>query len=179
MKLIYTGTQGTGKSTILRKTPIENKITEVVRNLSQKGIKINRDGDAEGQQIIFDTYRSLLSQDGDWVSDRGLTDVLAYTIYLQSHEKDSEKRQKLTSVMMSQLKDLMKYNKEHQDVIYVYFPIEFPVVGDGVRDVDETYRADIDKLIVSLLSMSGAHYITITGKVEERLNTIYNLIGTV
>lgn len=177
MKLIFTGTQGTGKSTILRKTPIENKITEVVRNLSHEGIKINRDGDAEGQQIIFAVYYPLLSQDGDWISDRGLTDVLAYTIYLQSHEKDNEKRRKLTSVMMNQLKDLIKYNKEHQDVIYVYFPIEFPVVGDGVRDIDETYRADIDKLIVRLLDISGAHYITITGTVEERTKVIYNLLG--
>ena len=177
MKLIFTGSQGTGKSTILNNTPIANKITEVVRSLSKEGVKINRDGDADGQLIIFEAYKELLTQKGDWVSDRGLTDVLAYTIYLQMNASDDDKRAKLTNVMLSQMEDLVKYNKKNPDVMYVYFPIEFGVVGDGVRDTDEVYRADIDSLIVRLLDISGAHYITIHGSVEERIDTIYNLLG--
>ena len=177
MKLIFTGSQGTGKSTILNNTPITNKITEVVRSLSKEGVKINRAGDAEGQQIIFEAYKELLAQKGDWVSDRGLTDVLAYTIYLQMNASDDEEKTKLTNVMLSQMEDLVKYNKKNPDVMYVYFPIEFDVVGDGVRDTDEVYRADIDSLIVRLLDISGAHYITIHGSVEERIDTIYNLLG--
>lgn len=177
MKLIFTGSQGTGKSTILCSTPIENKITEVVRSLSKTGVKINRAGDAEGQNIIFGAYKVLLTQKGDWVSDRGLTDVLAYTIYLQAHSKDDDERSKLTNEMLNQLEELIRYNRRSPDVMYVYFPIEFDVVGDGVRDTDEKYRADIDALIVRLLDISGAHYITIHGSVEERTKAIYNLLG--
>lgn len=173
MKLIYTGAQGTGKSTMLRLTPIDNKITEVVRQMAKQGVKINRDGDEESQKSIFNAYMGLLNQDGEWVSDRGLTDVLAYTMYLYANNPGLD----LGDIMAEQLRELRNYNREHQDVIYVYFPIEFPVVGDGVRDTDEVYRSTIDRYIKDLLIMSNAHFITITGDVKNREETIRNLLG--
>lgn len=173
MKLIYTGAQGTGKSTMLRLTPIDNKITEVVRQMAKQGVKINRDGDEESQELIFNAYMVLLNQAGEWVSDRGLTDVLAYTMYLHANNPELD----LGDIMTEQLRKLKNYNQEHQDVIYVYFPIEFPVVGDGVRDTDEVYRSTIDRYIKDLLIMSNAHFITITGDVKNREETIRNLLG--
>ena len=64
MKIILTGSQGTGKSTVLKEFENEgwNVITEVVRNLSKEGIKINEMGDEEGQKRIFDTYKELLME---------------------------------------------------------------------------------------------------------------------
>ena len=89
-KLIFTGAQGTGKSTILNhyKEKGMNCITEVVRNLSKQGININESGDESGQKVIFETYKEVLTQPGDYISDRGLTDVLAYTMYLRDRNQN-------------------------------------------------------------------------------------------
>lgn len=172
MKLIFTGTQGTGKSTMLNIVPIDNKITEVVRNLSKEGVKINRDGDEEGQDIIFNKYKELLSTDKDFVSDRGLTDVLAYSFYLNQVQKVVGDK-----LVLKQMGDLVEYNMNHPDVLYVYFPIEFPVVGDGVRDTDEEYRKTIDIIIKELLDVfCQDRYVTISGTVEEREKFLKDLI---
>ena len=60
-KLIFTGAQGTGKSTILNHYREQgmNCITEVVRNLSKQGININESGDEIGQKTIFETYKEV------------------------------------------------------------------------------------------------------------------------
>ena len=55
-RLIFTGAQGTGKTTILNHFKNEgyNVITEVVRNLSKEGVKINEMGDESSQARIYD-----------------------------------------------------------------------------------------------------------------------------
>ena len=59
-RIVFTGAQGTGKTTVLKE--FENKglkvITEVVRQLASKGVKINKDGDEKSQVKIFKTYNS-------------------------------------------------------------------------------------------------------------------------
>ena len=174
MKLIYTGAQGTGKSTILNTTTGLEHITEVVRNLSKTGVKINRDGDATGQSIIYRTYQDLLGSKDDYVSDRGLTDVFAYTLYL------FDERKVPGWLVKQQREDLIEFNKEHPDVTYVYFPIEFPVIGDAFRDTDETYRSRIDEYIADILEKYCKPYcrvVTITGTVAERQEFIENLMN--
>jgi hypothetical protein len=142
--------------------------------LSKEGVKINRDGDADGQMKIFDKYKELLSTDKDFVSDRGLTDVLAYSLYLNQAVEGSDVDDEL---VLSQMADLTLFNLQHPDVKYVYFPIEFPVVGDGVRDTDEKYRKTIDIIIKELLDIFCAdRYVTISGTVEEREKFIKDLI---
>ena len=83
MKILLTGAQGTGKSTILKELEKEGfkTITEVVRNLAKTGVNVNEMGDEEGQNIIFKTYQKLLNENDDYVSDRCLIDVAAYTRY--------------------------------------------------------------------------------------------------
>ena len=105
-RIIFTGAQGTGKTTLL-KTCEENGarvITEVVRNLAKTGVKINEDGDEKGQKQIFKEYEKLLSDPQPYVSDRGLTDVLAYSIYLRDNGKVSDK------LVETQLKALKKFD---------------------------------------------------------------------
>ena len=65
MKIIFTGAQGTGKTTILNhyKEQGYNTITEVVRKLSEEGVKINEMGDLKGQQKIFNEYNKLLNKE--------------------------------------------------------------------------------------------------------------------
>ncbi len=173
MKIIYVGAQSTGKSTILKHyeslghIPV---ITEVVRKLTKQGVKINEQGDNKGQELIFDTYYDLLSQD-NYMSDRGLVDVLAYTKYLYKRGKISERT-------INEQKHCLKiFNQSHDDILYVYFPIEFEVVDDGVRSLDEGFRHEIDQNIQNILTDNNIPYLKVSGSVEERIKIIDDAIN--
>ena len=166
-RIVFTGAQGTGKTTVLKE--FENKglkvITEVVRQLASKGVKINKDGDEKGQTKIFKEYKDLLSEislDG-YVSDRCLIDVIAYSMYLAKEGKVSP------MFVQKQMKQLDKFRVENPDIAYCYFPIEFDVVADGVRDTDEEFRKAIDDNIKTIFQETGIHPIVVRGTVEERV----------
>lgn len=165
-RIVFTGAQGTGKTTVLKEFEKDgfNVITEVVRQLNTKGVKINKDGDEKGQNKIFKTYKDLLSQydANGYISDRCLVDVLAYTMHLADHGQVSKE------LVEKQFKQLMRFKSENPDVIYCYFPIEFDVVDDGVRDTDEDYRKEIDANIVNILRRAGITPVVMRGSVEDR-----------
>ena len=172
-RIVFTGAQGTGKTTILNvyKDRGNNVITEVVRKLAKKGVKINKDGDEKGQTKIFKEYEKVLSAitETGYISDRGLIDVTAYTIYLAKHGKVSKE------FAEKQIKKLQKFRMTHPDITYCYFPIEFDVVADEVRDTDEQFRADIDALIQYLLKVCEITPIIVRGTVEERVAKVDRL----
>lgn len=172
MKIIFTGAQGTGKTTVLNdfKDKGYDVVTEVVRNLSKKGVKINKDGDEKGQTKIFNEYKKIFSEKQDFISDRGLIDVVAYTVYLARHGKVSEE------FANKQIKQLHKFIMNNMDFFYCYFPIEFDVVNDGVRDMDEEFRKEISEIILSLLGALGLSFILVTGTQEERVAKVQEMI---
>lgn len=171
-KLILTGTHGSGKTTLLNhyRDLGYNVITEVVRNLSKEGVKINEMGDGEGQNRIFEEYVKLLSSDNGYISDRGLSDVAGYTFSLAVHEKVDK------DIADEQFLTLQQFHKDHPEIIVCYIPIEFPVVDDGVRSVDEGFREEVDFMIKNLLDCAEINYHTITGTVEERIKMIDELL---
>lgn len=177
-QIVFTGTQGTGKTTMLNefKDRFENVITEVVRNLAKTGVKINKDGDVAGQRKIFNEYLRLLNTDKEYISDRCMIDVLAYTIYLQKTTHIDDRM--IVSLIEEQGKKLMEFFKTHNDIIVCYFPIEFSVIDDGVRSTDEQFRSDIDSIISYLLNQCVKKYYIITGTVEERKTQIEKILKT-
>lgn len=168
-KILLCGASGTGKTTVLNKFKEEgfDVVTEVVRTLvKEKGIKINEMGDEEGQKIIFDAVDESVKNDYI-VADRCWVDVLAYTAWSVKQETIDK------SIMMPFIEhfiDSMTY--QENNVLFVYFPIEFPVTDDGVRSTDEEYRKSIDIYIKGILKESGYHYITVHGTPEERVEQI-------
>jgi hypothetical protein len=59
---------------------------------------------------------------------------------------------------------------------YVYFPIEFESVDDGVRSVNEEWREKIDKEFQLLLDGVRKPYLTVTGSPLQRVNQILDFI---
>jgi len=59
---------------------------------------------------------------------------------------------------------------------YVYFPIEFESVDDGVRSIDEEWREDIDKSFKKLLEGVRQPYLTVTGSPMQRVDQILSFI---
>lgn len=174
IKVILTGAQGTGKTTVLNyfNNTFLTPITEVARNLHKQGVKINEDGDKLGQDIIFDTYWDKLNQDIDYISDRGLTDVIAYTSYLDDMGKINDNHETLAN----QLDKLELFVKNNPNIIVVYFPIEFEMENDGVRSMNESFRNSIDRRIKELLKCFYSNYITVHGTPEERIKQIISAI---
>lgn len=174
MKIILTGAHGTGKTTILNhykgKMPV---ITEVVRNLIKQGVKINEMGDEEGQHIIFNTHIKNLSEAPEYISDRGPTDAIAYSAY---HYEMQEGKVSLKELKY-EIDELGKFIKNNPDIIWCYFPIEFPVVDDGVRSTEEEFRKYIDESIKEVLDVFVVNYYTITGTVEERIKQMDEIIN--
>ena len=175
-KLILTGTQGSGKSTILNyfKEKGYNVITEVVRTLAKDGVKINEMGDVEGQRRIFNEYVKLFSENESYISDRGLSDVTGYTF---SHAiKEGDENGPLRKLADEQFLAVEEFHKNNPDITVCYVPIEFPVVDDGVRSTNEEFRSEIDFLIKNILDCANIPYHTITGTVEERINKVKKLL---
>lgn len=172
MRIVFTGAQGTGKTTILNhyKDLGFNVITEVVRNLSKKGVKINKDGDEKGQTKIFNEYKKLFNESTDFISDRCLVDVVAYTVYLHKQGKITEK------FVNKQLKELHKFVIANPNIFYCYFPIEFDPADDGVRDVDTEFQKDIDETILSILGAMGLNIVIVNGSVEDRIAKVDSLM---
>lgn len=174
VKVTIVGAQGTGKTTVLNyfRNTFLTPITEVARNLSKQGVKINEDGDKKSQDVIFQTYYDLLSQDIDYISDRGLFDVIAYTSYLDDTGKINDNHETL----INQLNKLELFIKNNPNAIVVYFPIEFQLVDDGVRSTNESFRTSIDNRIKELLEYFYPDYITVHGTPEERIKQIIDAI---
>lgn len=186
MKYILTGAQGVGKTSILKK--FEGKmttITEVVRNLAKtEGINVNESGDMNGQTRIFNTYYEKLGgTPSPYISDRGLTDVISYTVYNISkliHEgKISQEEGQ--GFIEEQINRFIDFSDKNEDVVYFYVPIEFDVVDDGFRSTNEEFRREIDNNISELFEyMEGLHMglnvFTLRGSVEERLDTMEEIM---
>ena len=60
---------------------------------------------------------------------------------------------------------------------YIYFPIEFESVDDGVRSVNEDWREKIDKEFQLLLEGVRKPYLTVTGSPLQRVEQILNFIN--
>lgn len=173
-RIILTGAQGTGKTTVLNmfKEAGYPVITEVVRNLvKNRGITINKEGTDATQMLVFETYSKLLGETEKYVSDRGLTDVISYTAAGVFEGKVSK------SVLDAQEVMIEEFRNKHDDIAYIYFPIEFPVVADGTRSVDEDYRKQIDNIIHDTLDGLQIPYLTVTGTPEERFRQILDYVG--
>ena len=181
MRYILTGAQGTGKSTLLHHFDDRMKvITEVVRNLAKtEGINVNESGDMHGQTRIFDTYYDILSNTKEqYISDRGLTDVISYTCCNMSRMHAQEEGQRFIE---DQINRFIEFSEKNDDIVYFYIPIEFDVEDDGFRSTDEEFRKEVDKNIRDLFEYmegigSGLNVFTVTGTVEERLETIEEIM---
>jgi len=70
---------------------------------------------------------------------------------------------------------ILYFQKTFYD-IYVYIPIEFGMINDKNRPIDENYRREIDKELKSMLDKHISNYYTVSGTIEERINKLYEVI---
>jgi len=61
--------------------------------------------------------------------------------------------------------------------LYVHCPIEFPLVEDGIREIDTQYRSLVEEKIKKVLEEYKVPYINLCGSVKTRLNLVLTAIS--
>lgn len=188
------GTANTGKTTfindLVEKTSTLDPLdrwTVFGKNyrdeITRRGLKINREGTEECQQVIHDVLVGNIidavnyKEHGNLIMDRTVIDSFVYTYW---HYKFGTVKINPETIdkMWNQT---VKYAKMFD--ILIYIPLNkcenVVVVDDKFRDVNYEYRKQIDCIMKSVwysLSGIGCKMNTLYGTREERVNTFLDTI---
>lgn len=179
----FTGTGGTGKSTVLNLIKDDAETELGTKLLPSVARKVFAEFDAnESDQDSWSPHKKLdlqlaiirarmdaESETGSFISDRTMIDHFAYTVF-RCYDSVSDE------VFDSLMKDV-KDNLANYDFVF-YFPIHFVPPSDGMRQDGEAYRYAIDSIIRAALTDLGVSYLTVpAGTPEERAEYVRNHIG--
>jgi len=168
-RIALVGASSTGKTTVYEllknKLPKYEFINESTRTIGKYGFPINEFGTDATQLAISSFHLEALLKPGNMVLDRCYIDLLVY-----SEHMDIEDR---THDFIEDTWNRIKREYTH----YIYFPIEFDSVDDGVRSIDEEWRKDIDDEFKKVLEGVRQPYLTVTGSPMQRLEQILKFIN--
>jgi len=166
-RVALVGSSSTGKTTayelLKNKLPKWEFVNESTRTVKRYGFPINEEGTEATQLAISNFHLKALLQPYNLILDRCYLDVLIYSEFMEN----------ISISTLEYLKDIWTSVKEEYSH-FVYFPIEFDVVDDGVRSIDETWRREVDAKFKEQLK--GTPHLTVTGSPMQRVNQILNYI---
>ena len=168
-RIALVGASSTGKTTVYEllkgKLPKYEFINESTRSVAKYGFPINEAGTSETQLAISSFHLEALLKPGNMILDRCYMDLLVYSNFMDKISKQSHD-------YIEDTWNRVKGEYTH----YIYFPIEFDSVDDGVRSVNEDWREKIDKEFQLLLEGVRKPYLTVTGSPLQRVNQILEYI---
>ena len=169
-RIALVGASSTGKTTVYEllknKLPKYDFVNESTRTIGSYGFPINEKGTDATQLAISCFHLEALLQPYNQVLDRCFMDVVVYTRFM---DKVSEETWKYIDATWNRIKNEYTH--------YIYFPIEFDSVDDGVRSVNEKWRTDIDEEFKDVLEGVRQPYLTITGSPMQRVEQILKFIN--
>ena len=168
-RIALVGASSTGKTTVYEllknKLPKYEFINESTRTVGSYGFPINESGTSETQLAISSFHLEALLKPGNVVLDRCYMDLLVYSNFMDKISKEAH----------NYIEDTWNRVK-NEYTHYIYFPIEFKSVDDGVRSVNEDWREAIDNEFQLLLEGVRKPYLTVTGSPLQRVNQILDFI---
>ena len=168
-RIALVGASCTGKTTVYEllkhKLPKYEFVNESTRTVAKYGFPINENGTDATQLAISSFHLEALLQPYNLVLDRCYMDVLVYTCFMDNIDRG-------THDFIQDTCNRIKGEYTH----YIYFPIEFGSVDDGVRSVNEGWRKKIDERFKSELETVRQPYLTVTGSPMQRVDQILNFI---
>ena len=169
-RIALVGASSTGKTTVYEllknKLPKYEFINESTRTVGSYGFPINESGTSETQLAISSFHLEALLKPGNVVLDRCYMDLLVYSNFMDKISKEAH----------NYIEDTWNRVK-NEYTHYIYFPIEFKSVDDGVRSVNEEWREKIDKEFQLLLEGVRKPYLTVTGSPLQRVEQILEFIN--
>ena len=168
-RVALVGASSTGKTTVyeLLKNKLDKYdfINESTRSVAEYGFPINEKGTSKTQLAISSFHLEALLRPGDLLLDRCYMDLMVYSNFMPGIDAPSH----------SYIEDTWNRVKK-QYTHFIYFPIEFKSVDDGVRSVNEEWRVSIDKEFKLLLDGVRKPYLTVTGSPLQRVEQILKFI---
>ena len=168
-RIALVGASSTGKTTVYEllknKLPKYEFVNESTRAIGSYGFPINEKGTEATQLAISCFHLEALLQPYNQVLDRCYMDVLVYSKFMN----------KITPMTYLYIEDTWNRIK-NEYTHYIYFPIEFDSVDDGVRSVNEKWRKQVDDEFRVVLEGVRQPYLTITGSPMQRVEQILNFI---
>tara|TARA_R110000851_G_scaffold103311_1_gene220234 strand:- start:856 stop:1374 length:519 start_codon:yes stop_codon:yes gene_type:complete len=169
-RVALVGASSTGKTTVyeLLKNKLDKYdfINESTRSVAEYGFPINEKGTSKTQLAISSFHLEALLRPGDLLLDRCYMDLMVYSNFMPGIDAPSH----------SYIEDTWNRVKK-QYTHFIYFPIEFKSVDDGIRSVNEEWRVDIDKEFKLLLDGVRKPYLTVTGSPLQRVEQILEYIN--
>jgi len=167
-RIALVGASSTGKTTVFEllknKFPKYEFVNESTRSVAKYGFPINEFGTDATQLAISSFHLEALLRPGNILFDRGYLDLLVYTNHMDVDDS--------TKNFIEDTWHRVKGEYTH----YIYFPIEFVSVDDGVRSVNEEWRKEIDQEFKKELDNIHKPYLTVTGSPLQRVEQILNFI---
>jgi len=174
MKIILTGAQGTGKSTLNRElTKIlqsEIKSVKSIDSMSKKFFKKEHLKNIESKEFldaqlkIFAYASNEYLNTDSYISSRGFSDSYAYCKHVLDKNLHTE--------AMSNIISLAKQYHSILECKIFYIPIEFSLESKDLRSTNAAFQREIDSSIKEFLDSTSTKYITIHGTVQQRLDII-------
>ena len=168
-RIALVGASSTGKTTVYEllknKLPKYEFVNESTRTVGSYGFPINEEGTDATQLAISSFHLEALLQPYNLVLDRCYMDLVVYSHFMEGIE---EKTLRYIEDTWNRIKGEYTH--------YVYFPIEFDSVDDGVRSVNEDWREKVDGLFQDVLEGVRQPYLTITGSPMQRVEQILDFI---
>jgi len=168
-RIALVGASSTGKTTVYEllknKLPKYDFVNESTRTIGSYGFPINEKGTDATQLAISCFHLEALLQPYNQVLDRCFMDVVVYTRFM---DEVNDETWKYIDATWNRIKNEYTH--------YIYFPIEFDSVDDGVRSVNEKWRTDIDEEFKNVLEGVRQPYLTITGSPMQRVDQILEFI---
>ena len=168
-RIALVGASSTGKTTVYEllknKLPKYEFINESTRTVGSYGFPINEAGTSETQLAISSFHLEALLKPGNVILDRCYMDLIVYSNFMDKISKEAH----------NYIEDTWNRVK-NEYTHYVYFPIEFKSVDDGVRSVNEEWREKIDKEFQLHLEGVRKPYLTVTGSPMQRVEQILEFI---
>lgn len=184
MLVILTGAHSCGKSTLVeffRDREGFVCIDSVTRStITPEERKVDNGVSEEGQARM---YLAILGKTAEilemnrqhpenvYLLDRSVFDFLAYN-------RAFERRGYISAELREQIEKSCNELKKNYDLV-CYLPIEFPIVSDGVRSMDEELRKEVDQEILRQIMWDKVRAITLHGSVKERVQAIKDAIDSV
>ena len=126
--------------------------------------------DAYSNYILDQLREERLAMEQDWdllMSDRTVLDAAGYALANRDLPRPFVPQYFIEMLIEVWLREALFYD------LYVFLPVEFDMVEDGIRPIDEEYRKSVSQQVLSLLERHiQGRFLIASGTLEQRFKML-------